>query len=96
VAGLWQLVRFTILSQNVFNKPRKNNEVMFLIVFYILAILLHIFRLIYLWFKPPFLSEVLFGIPKDKTQISIYYLLMVGVMLIFLLERFGIIVPFPG
>ena len=68
----------------------------FLTPFTILIILTHILKLIYLWFKPKFLNEKIFGPPTDKMMISIYYLLTILVLVAITLDKFNVIKMFPN
>lgn len=74
----------------------KNKNMGFLTPFTILIIIIHVFKLIYLWFKPRFLNEKVFGPPTDKLMISIYYLLTILVLAAITLDKFNIIQIFPN
>lgn len=67
----------------------------FLTPFTILVIIIHILKLVYLWFKPKFLNERVFGLPTDKIMISIYYLLTILVLVVITLDKFKVIQMFP-
>jgi hypothetical protein len=55
----------------------------------IYVLILQFLKLIYLFFKPKFLSEKRFGSPKSKLMISAYYLIAICFILEILLRKLG-------
>jgi hypothetical protein len=68
----------------------------FLTPFTIIVIIIHFLKLIYLWFRPRFLSEKVFGPTTDKLMLSIYYLLTILVLMVITLDKFNVIQMFPN
>jgi uncharacterized membrane protein (DUF485 family) len=74
----------------------KNLNIGFLTPFTIIVIVIHILKLIYLWFKPRFLNEKVFGPTTDKLMLSIYYLLTILVLTAITFDKFNVIQMFPN
>lgn len=53
--------------------------------------LIHIFKIVYLFFKPKFLSEKRFGFPQNKWVILSYYLAVLFVLVGYILYRLEVV-----
>lgn len=83
--------QFMTLSQSVFKYSSMKFTTILSLSILGFIILQQVLKLIYLWFSPPFMDKNLFGPPKSKLSISVYYLLTTFLFLVFFLEKLGII-----
>ena len=61
----------------------------FLILTSILVVLIHVVKLVWLWFRPPFLKRLGFDRPESRLMLSIYYLLSILVLAAYLADEWG-------
>ncbi len=61
----------------------------FLIFTSILVVLIHVVKLVWLWFRPAFLKRLGFDRPESRLMLSIYYLLSILVLAAYLADEWG-------
>jgi hypothetical protein len=61
----------------------------FLLFISILVVVIHILKLVWLWFKPGFLKRLGFDRPETPLMLTAYYLLSVLVLAAFIADELG-------
>ena len=61
----------------------------FLFFISILVVVIHILKLVWLWFKPGFLKRLGYNLPETPLMLTAYYLLSILVLAAFIADELG-------
>lgn len=61
----------------------------FLLFISILVVVIHILKLVWLWFKPGFLKRLGYNLPETPLMLTAYYLLSILVLAAFIADELG-------
>ena len=61
----------------------------FLMIISIVVVVIHVLKLVWVWFKPAFLKRLGFGQPETPVMLSAYYLLSILVLVAFVADELG-------